>query len=58
MLLVGPFLVGLLGGGCNSLTVLVVLATLFGIVGHVGPAIVLAMLAELSVANLLGDSLA
>jgi hypothetical protein len=58
MLLVGLLLVRLLGGGCNSLPVLVVLATFFGVVGRVGPAIVLAMLAELCGASFLGDSLA
>ena len=58
MLLVELLLVGLLGGGCNSLPVLVVLATFLGVVGCEGPAIVLAMLAELYGASLLGDKLA
>ena len=58
MLLVGLLLIGLLGRGCNSLPVLVVLATFLGVVGRVGPTIVLAMLAELHGASLLGDLLA
>jgi hypothetical protein len=58
MILVWLLLVGLLGGGCYSLPVLVVLVTFLGVVERVGPAIVLAMLAELHSANLLGDSLA
>ena len=57
MLLVGLLIVGLLGGGCNSLSVLVVLATFLGAVGRVGPAVVLAMLAELHGASFLRDSL-
>jgi hypothetical protein len=56
--LVGLLLVGLLSVGCYSLTILVVLATFLGIVGHVGPTVVLAMLAELCGASFLGDLLA
>ena len=56
--LVGLLLVGPLGRGCNSLPILVVLVTLFGVVGRVGPAIVLTVLAELCGAHFLGDSLA
>ena len=56
--LVGLPLVGLLSGGRYSLSVLVVLASFFGVVGHVGPTVVLAMLAELHGVSFLGDLLA
>ena len=58
MLLVGLLFKGLLGGGRNSLSVLVILVTFLGVVERVGPAVVLAMLAELRGASFLGDSLA
>jgi hypothetical protein len=57
MLLVGLLLEGLTCSGGNSLAVLIVLATLFGIVGRVGPDVCLAMLTELCGASLLRDSL-
>ena len=57
MLLVGLLIVWLLGGGCNSLSVLVVLSTFLGVVGRVGPAVVLAMLEELHGASFLRDLL-
>ena len=50
--------VGLLPGGCYSLSIVVVLATLLVIVGRVGPTAVLAMLAELCRFSFLWDSLA
>jgi hypothetical protein len=49
--------VGLLGGGCNSLSVLVVLATFLSVVGCVGPAVVLTMLTELHGVSFLRDLL-
>jgi hypothetical protein len=54
---VGLLLVGLLSCCCCSLTILVVLATFLGIVGRVGPTIILAMLAEFCGASFLRDSL-
>jgi hypothetical protein len=57
MLLVGLLIVGLIGRGCNRLSVLDVLATFFSVVGRVGPAVVLAMLTELCSASFLRDSL-
>ena len=57
MLFVGLRLKGPFGSSRNSLFVLVLLATVFGIVGCVGPTVRLAMLAELCNASLFRNSL-